>query len=95
MRLTATHAARGGGSEIPRPESAGAALAAMAHAPLPSPMSVTTAAGAQLRAAAGAAAAGGGAKRKHTGFWRFPPVGHIKGEWSCCGSTRYHDQFCV
>lgn len=36
-----------------------------------------------------------GPKKRHTGFWRFPPVGHIKGEWSCCGSTSYHDQFCV
>jgi hypothetical protein len=35
------------------------------------------------------------AKKPHSGFWRFPPVGHIKGEWSCCGSTRYHDQFCM
>lgn len=33
-------------------------------------------------------------KKKHAGFWRYPPVGHIKGEWSCCGSSSYHDEYC-
>ena len=35
------------------------------------------------------------AKRKHSGFWEYPPMGQIKGKWSCCGCSSYHETFCI
>lgn len=93
LRMTASRAA---GSAAGAEQSVDERLLSMrGSGPKLSVGGVASMSGGTAAMGAGVSAGGGGKKTPHPGFWRFPPVGQIKGEWSCCGSSRYHDAFCV